>query len=123
MCILQKCVFLLKGHFENDFRVHSRCPIEDGVVQTEWGTISPGTLIAAIASSLQAQIVLITDILNAKVFQEDVAEPLLSSAKQEWIDNIETLDEPQVARQTETASISNIWVATLAGMLINSKRL
>ncbi|XP_026319841.1 uncharacterized protein LOC113230229 isoform X1 [Hyposmocoma kahamanoa] len=102
---------------QSSIRVHSRCPIEDGVVQTEWGTISPGTLIAAIASSLQAQIVLITDILNAKVFQEDVAEPLLTSAKQEWIDNIETLDEPQVARQTETASISNIWVATLAGDL------
>lgn len=55
-------------------------------------------------------------------FQEDVAEPLITSAKQEWLDNIETLqsDDAQRARQIETASISNIWVATLAGKFINS---
>lgn len=49
-----------------------------------------------------------------------MAEPLLTSAKQEWVDNIETLDEVQVAKQIETASISNIWVATLAGKFIES---
>lgn len=114
--------FSLKHYdkFKHDFRVHSRCPIEGGVIQTEWGTISPGTLIAAIASSLEAQRVLISEILNAETFQDDVAEPLMSSAKREWVDNIETLDEDQMSRQMETSSISNIWVATLAGKFDNS---
>ncbi|KAI5640520.1 hypothetical protein NE865_07065 [Phthorimaea operculella] len=98
-------------------RVLSRCPIEEGVVQTDYGTISPGTLIAAIASSLESQTVLITDILNANIFKEDIAEPVMESAKQEWFENIETLDAEDRARQTTAPDISNVWVATLAGDL------
>ncbi|XP_049877861.1 uncharacterized protein LOC126375058 [Pectinophora gossypiella] len=102
---------------QSSTRVHSRCPIEEGVILTEWGTISPGTLIAAIASSLEAQTVSVTDILNADIFQEDIAEPLMVSAKQEWVEDIETLNVVDAERQTSGADISNIWVSTLAGDL------
>ena len=98
------------------FRVISRCPIEDGVIQTNWGTISPGTLVAAIAASLESQRVPVTEILNANIFKEDIAEPLMVSAKQEWFEDIETL-QPRLdtQRQSDVADIGNIWVATLAG--------
>lgn len=39
----------------------------------------------------------------------------MASAKQEWFENIETLNTVENERQTATADISNIWVATLAG--------
>lgn len=100
----------------------SRCPIEDGVIQTQWGTISPGTVIAAVAASLESQRVSVTDILNANIFMEDVAEPLMVSAKQEWVDDIETLipavnNTPILRRQSDVADIGNVWVATLSGKL------
>ncbi|XP_075971881.1 uncharacterized protein LOC142973766 [Anticarsia gemmatalis] len=99
-------------------RINSRCPIEDGVIQTNWGTISPGTLVAAIASSLESQQVSVTEILNANIYNEDIAEPLMVSAKQEWFDDIETLSpRPVQQRETDVPEISNIWVATLAGDL------
>lgn len=38
------------------------------------------------------------------------------SAKQEWFEDIETLDPgPAEQRQSDIADIGNIWVATLAG--------
>lgn len=99
-------------------RIHSRCPIEEGVIQTNWGTVSPGTLVAAIASSLESQRVSVTEILNANIFKEDIAEPLLASAKQEWVDDIETLyTEKDNQHQSDIPDISNTWVATLAGDL------
>nr|XP_021187332.2 uncharacterized protein LOC110374084 [Helicoverpa armigera] len=97
-------------------RVISRCPIEEGVIQTNWGTVASGTLVAAVAASLESQRVPVTDILNANIFKEDVAEPLMVSAKQEWFEDIETLD-PTIQRQSDVADIGNIWVATLAGDL------
>lgn len=107
---------------QSNSRVISRCPIEDGVIQTQWGTISPGTVIAAVAASLESQRVSVTDILNANIFMEDVAEPLMVSAKQEWVDDIETLipavnNTPIIRRQSDVADIGNVWVATLAGDL------
>ncbi|KAJ8736411.1 hypothetical protein PYW08_007067 [Mythimna loreyi] len=97
-------------------RIISRCPIEDGVIQTDWGTVSPGTLVAAIAASLEYQRVAVTEILNANIFKEDIAEPLMVSAKQEWFEDIETLNPTlAVQRQSDVADIGNIWVATLAG--------
>ncbi|KAJ8735515.1 hypothetical protein PYW07_007135 [Mythimna separata] len=97
-------------------RVISRCPIEDGVIQTNWGTVSPGTLVAAVAASLEYQRVAVTEILNANIFKEDIAEPIMVSAKQEWFEDIETLDPTLAAqRQSDVADIGNIWVATLAG--------
>lgn len=87
------------------------------MIQTHWGTISAGTLVSAIAASLESQRVSVTDILNANIFKQDVAEPLMISAKQEWFEDIETLDPAAqpVQRQSDVADISNIWVATLAG--------
>ncbi|CAH0592402.1 unnamed protein product [Chrysodeixis includens] len=100
-------------------RINSRCPIEEGVIQTHWGTISAGTLVSAVAASLESQRVSVTDILNANIFNQDVAEPLMTSAKQEWFEDIETLDPAvqSVQRQSDVADISNVWVATLAGDL------
>ncbi|CAB3239919.1 unnamed protein product [Arctia plantaginis] len=103
---------------QSSTRINSRCPIEEGVIQTNWGTVSPGTLVAAIATSLEPQRVSVTDILNANIFKQDIAEPMMSSAKQEWFENIETLPNDQGNRwQSDIPEISNIWVATLAGDL------
>lgn len=71
---------------------------------------------AAVASALEYQRVTVSDILNANIFKEDVAEPLITSAVQDWFDNIETLDT-KTQRQFETVDIGNIWVATLAGLV------
>lgn len=101
------------------FRMISRCPVEDGVIKTDWGTISPGTLVAAIASALEPQQVGIMDILNADVYKADVAEPLMVSAKEEWYTDIETLntvdEDDGKTRQADVAEINNLYVATLAG--------
>lgn len=39
----------------------SDCPVESGVVRSDWGTIAGGSLIAGIAAGLQPQNVLISD--------------------------------------------------------------
>ncbi|CAH0766805.1 unnamed protein product [Diatraea saccharalis] len=96
-------------------RIHSRCPIEEGVIHTDWGPIAPGTLVAAMASSLEPQRVLVTEILNADIFKAGISEPLMASAKQEWFEDIEAFlntDDQPIA-----PDISNTWVATLAGDL------
>ena len=93
--------------------MYSRCPIEDGVIDTDWGTISPGHLVAALASSLEAQRVSISDILNANIFKEDISQALLDSAMEDWHTQTKSFDFDE--QDTETSDISNIWVATLAG--------
>ncbi|KAG6457705.1 hypothetical protein O3G_MSEX010456 [Manduca sexta] len=102
---------------QSNSSIHSRCPIEDGVVQTDWGTIAPGTLVSAIAASLEHQRVMVTDILSANIFKEDVAEQLIDSAMQDWYDDIETLTEQTQKQSMESVDIGNVWVATLAGDL------
>ncbi|XP_013191318.2 uncharacterized protein LOC106135527 [Amyelois transitella] len=97
-------------------RIHSRCPIEDGVIQTKWGPVAIGTIVAGVAASLENQSVPVTEILNQDVFSAGIAEPLMTSAKQEWLDDIETLPGNERTLITE-AEINNIWVATLAGDL------
>nr|XP_037867185.1 uncharacterized protein LOC101741587 isoform X1 [Bombyx mori] len=101
---------------QSNTSIISRCPIEDGVIQTEWGTISPGTVMAAVASALENQRVSMSDIFNANIFKEDVAEPLINLALQDWYENIETLDTNN-QKQLENVDINNIWVATLGGDL------
>ncbi|XP_072936696.1 uncharacterized protein [Epargyreus clarus] len=108
-------------------RAYSRCPIEDGVIQTQWGTISPGTVVAAIAASLESQRVLVTDILTANIYKEEVSQQLMESALEEWTKRNEKYREDDEGKEEETfndvdvqssgADISNIWVATLAGDL------
>ncbi|KAF9816162.1 hypothetical protein SFRURICE_003713, partial [Spodoptera frugiperda] len=62
------------------------------------------------------------DTKTPNIVMEDVAEPLMVSAKQEWVDDIETLipavnNTPILRRQSDVADIGNVWVATLAGDL------
>ncbi|XP_063821116.1 uncharacterized protein LOC135071258 [Ostrinia nubilalis] len=95
-------------------RIHSRCPIEEGVIQTDWGPIAPGILVAAVAASLEPQRVLMSDILNADIFKAGISEPLMVLAKQEWYEDIEAFN---VEEQPAVPDISNVWVATLAGDL------
>ncbi|XP_047534598.1 uncharacterized protein LOC125069199 isoform X1 [Vanessa atalanta] len=97
-------------------RLYSRCPIEDGVIQTEWGTVSPGTIIAAIASSLQIQSVSIKDILNANIFRAEISQSLLDSAMEDWNTKTEVFEIDDMDAETNVG-ISNIWAATLAGDL------
>ncbi|XP_045445370.1 uncharacterized protein LOC123653417 [Melitaea cinxia] len=103
----------------NSYRIFSRCPIEDGVIQTTWGTISPGTLIAALASSLEAQRVAVQDILGANIFREEVSQSLIDSAVKDWY--IKTgafeIDDINDVNSETNNDISNIWAATLAGDL------
>lgn len=87
----------------NSTRRRSRCPTENGVIQTDWGTISPGTIISAIAASLESQRVLVTNILDNEEFVNNI------------VDNEDMIE---MARQgMDDATISNVWVATLAGDL------
>lgn len=97
------------------FRIYSRCPIEDGVIKTDWGTISPGILVAALASSLEAQRVSISDILTANIFKEEISQALLDSATDDWHIQNEAFDIDGQDNDSDS-DISNIWVATLAGI-------
>ncbi|XP_059061798.1 uncharacterized protein LOC131854650 [Achroia grisella] len=101
---------------QSSSRINSRCPIEEGVIQTEWGPITPGTIISAVAASLEFQRVPLTDILNQNVYRDGISEPLMASARQEWFNEIETFNA-QEQNGTPEVDISNIWVATLAGDL------
>lgn len=71
----------------------SQCPVENGVVRTQWGTVSAGNLIAGIAAGLQPQTVQLRTLLA------------LASRR---VQNM-----PQMA----TVGIDNRWAATLAGDL------
>ncbi|CAH2238202.1 uncharacterized protein LOC120630414 [Pararge aegeria] len=97
-------------------RINSRCPIEDGVIKTEWGTISPGTLVAALASALEPQQVTISDILKADIFKEEISQAMVDSAMEDWYTEHEEFDIDDQSSDTNN-NISNLWVATLAGDL------
>ncbi|XP_023945724.2 uncharacterized protein LOC112051350 [Bicyclus anynana] len=96
-------------------RIFSRCPIENGVIKTEWGTISSGTLVAALASALEPQRVTISDILNANIFKEELSQALVDSAMEDWYTELEEFDVEE--QSSDANNISNLWVATLAGDL------
>ncbi|XP_034837872.2 uncharacterized protein [Maniola hyperantus] len=97
-------------------RIISRCPTEGGVIKTEWGTISPGTLVAALASSLQPQQVTISDILETDVFKEEISQALVDSAMDDWYTEHAVFDIDLQSSDTSN-NISNLWAATLAGDL------
>lgn len=44
----------------------SQCPVEDGIVQTQWGAVSVGPLLAGIAAGLQPQKVTIRELVDTK---------------------------------------------------------
>lgn len=81
----------------------SRCPVEDGVVHTpRWGTVSPGTVLAAVAAALEPQEVEIALLLNDPAEANDT-------------DKAEKFD--RYKEMSLTAQLHNIWAATLAGDL------
>lgn len=81
----------------------SRCPIEDGVVYTSrWGTVSPGTVVAAIAAALEPQEVQTSLLLTEPVQTNDT-------------DKAEKFD--RYMAMSLSAELHNIWAATLAGDL------
>ncbi|XP_052757792.1 uncharacterized protein LOC113518327 isoform X2 [Galleria mellonella] len=101
---------------QSSTRINSRCPIEEGVIQTNWGPITPGTIVSAVAASLESQRVPLTDILNQNVYRDGISEPLMAAARQEWYNEIETFNANE-QEETPEVDISNLWVATLAGDL------
>ena len=83
----------------------SRCPIEDGVVYTSrWGTVSPGTVVAAIAAALEPQEVQMSLLLTEPVQTNDT-------------DKAEKFD--RYMAMSLSAQLHNIWAATLAGKCIS----
>jgi hypothetical protein len=79
----------------------SRCPIEDGVVYTSrWGTVSPGTVLAAVAAALEPQEVQISLLLTEPVQANDT-------------DQVEKFERYKA--MSLTTQIHNTWAATLAG--------
>ncbi|XP_076291895.1 uncharacterized protein LOC143214566 [Lasioglossum baleicum] len=69
----------------------SKCPVENGVIQTRWGVISPGLVLSAIAAATQPQQVMLGNL------QSDLSKKY----------NADLLSVP----------IDNKWFATLAGDL------
>lgn len=81
----------------------SRCPIEDGVVHTSrWGTVSPGTVLAAIAAALEPQQVQISLLLS---------EPVQANGT----DKLEKFE--RYRQMGLSVQLHNTWAATLAGDL------
>jgi hypothetical protein len=79
----------------------SRCPIEDGVVHTtRWGTVSPGTVLAAIAAGLESQQVHIHLLLTEPVGANDT-------------NKVEKFERYRA--MPLSAQLNNTWAATLAG--------
>jgi hypothetical protein len=75
--------------------------VEDGVVLTErWGSVSPGTVLAAVAAALEPQQVHISLLLNEPVHTDD-------------IDKLEKFDNYR--QMSQSAQLHNTWAATLAG--------
>lgn len=65
---------------------------------------------------MESQRVLVSDILNADLFRSSLAEELSDT---NFTFDIETSNVPNIVEgttQTGAVGISNIWVATLAGM-------
>ncbi|XP_011301121.1 uncharacterized protein [Fopius arisanus] len=69
----------------------SKCPTEGGVLQTDWGVVSGGPLLAGIAAAVQPQNVRISDLM-----------------RRDW-DNREAF--------SSSITLDNKWIATLAGDL------
>ncbi|KAL2728504.1 N-acetylmuramoyl-L-alanine amidase [Vespula squamosa] len=68
----------------------SKCPVENGVIKTLWGSISGGSILAGIAAAVQPENILLRDVLKNEILQTTYSSDM-------------TLD--------------NKWIATLAGDL------
>lgn len=89
----------------------SRCPIEKGVIRSEeYGTISPGILIAAIASGLEPQNVKLGEFLSFQISNKKYENIELMD-----IENINSDQFDSLLKSSE--SIDNKFAAGLAGDL------
>lgn len=68
----------------------SKCPVENGVIKTPWGSISGGSILAAIAAAVQPENIILRDVLKDEILKTTYSSDI-------------TLD--------------NKWIATLAGDL------
>lgn len=77
-------------------RQTSDCPVEKGVVKSKWGSVSPGRIIAGVASALQ---------LTHESFKtlSQTISTQSNSTNQRW--------------ELYNTLVSNIWVSTVAGDL------
>ena len=79
----------------------SRCPVEEGVVYTsQWGTVSPGTVLAAVAAALEPQ-------------EVEISLLLTKPAQANNTDKLEKFD--RYKSMSLSAPVHNTWAATLAG--------
>ncbi|XP_008544893.1 uncharacterized protein LOC103569388 [Microplitis demolitor] len=93
------------------------CPLEEGIILTEFGTVAPGTLIAAIAAALQHQNVAVkllydsiqNDEHDFNDYEVDFVIPKheISLNKSMWFSSL----------SKSNARVDNIWLATIAGEL------
>lgn len=60
---------------------YSKCPVENGVIQTRWGVVSPGLVLSAIAAATQPQTVPLQKV------QSDLPKKYNANLKAEPIDN------------------------------------
>lgn len=91
------------------------CPLEEGIILTEFGTVAPGTLIAAIAAALQHQNVAVkllydsiqNDEHDFNDYEVDFVIPKheISLNKSMWFSSL----------SKSNARVDNIWLATIAG--------
>lgn len=91
------------------------------MIQTDWGPVAPGTVIAAITAALERQRVSIAEIFNANVFKSQVSQPLIEQAMEDWKRKFsgknpdESSANLERLTDTDDQNISNILVATLVG--------
>lgn len=71
----------------------SACPVENGVVHTQWGTLAAGTVVAGIAAGLEPQTVQLRDLLPPRSAQF------------------------RARQQVQPMRVDNRWAATLSGDL------
>lgn len=79
----------------------STCPIEKGISKTNWGDVSAGHLLMAVATALQNQNVKLMQILNDLENNEHI-EVFKNTTQTE-------------ARHLEEQEVNNLWASTLAG--------
>nr|XP_012151290.1 PREDICTED: uncharacterized protein LOC100883936 isoform X2 [Megachile rotundata] len=102
----------------------AKCPIQQGVILTSYGTIAPGAIIGAIAASLQRQNVAVKQLISN--LETSVSERSSTNLRynEEEIDLIVPRSEmsqgPSMWYETLIASsskVDNVWLTTIAGEL------
>lgn len=83
-------------------QIKSSCPIEKGITKSNWGDISSGHLISAIAGALENQ--------NVKLMQ--IVEAAEKSDKKLFHLDLQNKTSRRVNLEED---INNLWAATLAG--------